>query len=80
MEDRFHAVPGVVKVGISTYTPMEDNNEAGACRCRGSRIWTYPGVDREGECGVLRFSGNAGGDGARASRAQDTSTSPRWRW
>lgn len=26
MEDRFHAVPGVVKVGISTYTPMEDNS------------------------------------------------------
>jgi macrolide transport system ATP-binding/permease protein len=24
-EDRFHAVPGVVKVGISTYVPMEDN-------------------------------------------------------
>jgi predicted permease len=26
MEDRFHAVPGVMKVGISLYTPMEDNN------------------------------------------------------
>ena len=26
MEDRFHGVPGVVKVGISSYTPMEDNN------------------------------------------------------
>jgi len=26
MEERFHAVPGVVKVGISNYTPMEDNN------------------------------------------------------
>jgi predicted permease len=26
MEDRFHAIPGVVKVGISNYTPMEDNN------------------------------------------------------
>ena len=26
MEDRFRAVPGVVKVGISTYTPMEDNS------------------------------------------------------
>jgi macrolide transport system ATP-binding/permease protein len=26
MEDRFHAIPGVVEVGISTYTPMEDNN------------------------------------------------------
>jgi len=25
IEDRFHAVPGVVKVGISTYVPMEDN-------------------------------------------------------
>ena len=24
--DRFHAIPGVVNVGISTYTPMEDDN------------------------------------------------------
>jgi macrolide transport system ATP-binding/permease protein len=27
MEERFHTIPGVEKVGISTYTPMEDNNE-----------------------------------------------------
>lgn len=26
MEDRFHAIPGVQKVGITSYTPMEDNN------------------------------------------------------
>ena len=26
MEERFHAIPGVLKVGISNYTPMEDNN------------------------------------------------------
>jgi macrolide transport system ATP-binding/permease protein len=26
MEDRFHAVPGMMKVGITLYTPMEDNN------------------------------------------------------
>jgi macrolide transport system ATP-binding/permease protein len=26
IEDRFHALPGVVKVGISNYTPMEANN------------------------------------------------------
>ena len=26
MEERLHAVPGVMKVGISNYTPMEDNN------------------------------------------------------
>jgi len=26
IEDRFHSLPGVLKVGISNYTPMEDNN------------------------------------------------------
>lgn len=26
MEDRFHALPSVTKVGIASYTPMEDNN------------------------------------------------------
>ncbi len=26
IEDRFHSVPGVEKVGISSYTPMEDDN------------------------------------------------------
>jgi len=26
IQDRFHAIPGVVKVGLSNYTPMEDNN------------------------------------------------------
>jgi predicted permease len=26
MEVRFHAMPGVTKVGIASYTPMEDNN------------------------------------------------------
>jgi predicted permease len=28
IEERFHALPGVEKVGLSTYTPMEDNNDA----------------------------------------------------
>jgi macrolide transport system ATP-binding/permease protein len=27
MEERFHALPGIVKVGLSTYTPMEAANE-----------------------------------------------------
>ena len=26
MEDRFHLLPGVMKLGIASYTPMEDNN------------------------------------------------------
>lgn len=28
IEDRFHAIAGVEKVGICTYTPMEDNNSS----------------------------------------------------
>jgi predicted permease len=27
IEERFHALPGIENVGISTYTPMEDNND-----------------------------------------------------
>jgi macrolide transport system ATP-binding/permease protein len=27
IEERFHAIPGLLKVGICTYTPMEDNND-----------------------------------------------------
>jgi macrolide transport system ATP-binding/permease protein len=26
IEERFHAIPGIKNVGLSTYTPMEDNN------------------------------------------------------
>ncbi|HJT68836.1 MAG TPA: ABC transporter permease [Terriglobales bacterium] len=29
IEERFHAIPGIEKVGISSYTPMEDNNDEG---------------------------------------------------
>jgi predicted permease len=35
MEDRFHALPGVMKVGISTYTPMEDNNNGWGVQVQG---------------------------------------------
>jgi predicted permease len=28
IEERFHAIPGVDKVGIANYTPMEDNNNS----------------------------------------------------
>lgn len=34
-EERFHAIPGVVKVGISTYTPMEDNNWGNSLQVQG---------------------------------------------
>jgi predicted permease len=35
MEERFHALPGVVKVGIATYTPMEDNNWSNGIEVQG---------------------------------------------
>ncbi len=37
MEDRFHAVPGVIKVGISNYTPMEDNNWSNSIGVQGKQ-------------------------------------------
>ena len=35
MEDRFHAIPGVLKVGIASYTPMEDNNNGWSVQVQG---------------------------------------------
>lgn len=35
MEERFHAIPGVVKVGITSYTPMEDNNNGWGWQVQG---------------------------------------------
>jgi predicted permease len=35
MEQRFHALPGVKKVGISTNTPMEDNNSSNSIQVQG---------------------------------------------
>jgi predicted permease len=32
LEERFHAIPGVVKVGVSTFTPMEGNNDGYSIR------------------------------------------------
>lgn len=33
--DRFHAIPGVMKVGLATYTPMEDNNWGSGVKVQG---------------------------------------------
>jgi macrolide transport system ATP-binding/permease protein len=35
MVDRFHALPGVLKVGLATYTPMEDNNWGSGVKVQG---------------------------------------------
>ena len=35
IEERFHAIPGVVKVGATSYTPMEDNNNGWGWQVQG---------------------------------------------
>jgi macrolide transport system ATP-binding/permease protein len=35
IEDRFHAIPGVVHVALSTYTPMEQNNWGSGVKVQG---------------------------------------------
>lgn len=35
IEDLFHAIPGVEKVGIASYTPMEDNNNGWSVQIEG---------------------------------------------
>jgi macrolide transport system ATP-binding/permease protein len=75
IEERFHAIPGVVKVGIATYTPMEDNNNG----------W---GVQVEGRPGVYKQASFIKANAeyfdsvgthvlmGRGITAQDTSTAP----
>jgi predicted permease len=36
MEERFHAIPGVLKVGLATYTAMEDNNWSTGVQVQGT--------------------------------------------
>ena len=35
IEERFHVLPGVEKIGISSYTPMEDNNNSWSVNVQG---------------------------------------------
>jgi macrolide transport system ATP-binding/permease protein len=43
IEQRFHAVPGMIKVGLSTYTPMEADNEDFGVQIQG-RPWLNKGA------------------------------------
>ncbi|HEY1809590.1 MAG TPA: ABC transporter permease, partial [Acidobacteriaceae bacterium] len=77
MEDRFHGLPGVVKVGISAYTPMEDNNWG-----TGVQVQGQPNIGHEAFASIVRVSpeyfdsvGTRVVMG-RGITAQDTSTAP----
>jgi macrolide transport system ATP-binding/permease protein len=75
IEDRFHAIPGIRKIGISSYTPMEANN-----RGRGVQIQGQP--DLEDGASWLRTSSEYFDSVGthivmgRVFTTRDTSTSP----
>jgi macrolide transport system ATP-binding/permease protein len=75
MEERFHAVPGVVKVGISNYTPMEDNNWSNSIGIQGepdphhTASFIKANADYFDSVGTRILMG-------RGIRVQDASTAP----
>jgi len=75
MEERFHALPGVLKVGISNYTPMEDNNWSngigvqGQPKTHGEASFIKANADYFDSVGTRVLMG-------RGIGAQDTSTAP----
>jgi macrolide transport system ATP-binding/permease protein len=74
-EQRFHALPGIVKVGISSYTPMEDNNWGEGIQVLGQpdlslvASWTRVNADYFDSVGTRVVMG-------RGITENDTSTTP----
>jgi macrolide transport system ATP-binding/permease protein len=75
MEDRFHTIPGMVKVGISSYTPMEDNNNGWGVQVQGI-------PDKSANASIIRANAEYFDSvgtrivQGRGITPQDTSTSP----
>ena len=75
MEQQFHAVPGVKNIGISTYTPMEDNNSSEGVQVQGQPFlekgasWVRGNAEYFDSVGTHVLMG-------RGIQQQDTSNSP----
>ncbi|WP_035357205.1 ABC transporter permease [Edaphobacter aggregans] len=75
IEDRFHAIPGVQKVGISSNTPMEANNTGEGVQIQGQPFlndgasWVRGNAEYFDSVGTHVLMG-------RGFTTQDTSTSP----
>jgi macrolide transport system ATP-binding/permease protein len=76
MEERFHAVPGVVKVGIASYTPMEDNNNGWGMQVQGQPTKTINSSVIRANAEYFDSVGTRLVMG-RGITEQDTSTAPR---
>ena len=75
MEDRFHAIPGVVKLGIALYTPMEDNNWSNGMAVEGLPDGNHQASFVKGNAEYFDSIGTRVVMG-RGIGVQDTSTSP----
>lgn len=76
MEERFHTVPGVVKVGIASYTPMEDNNNGWGVQVQGQPTVTIGSSVIRANAEYFDSVGTHVMMG-RGFTEQDTSTAPR---
>jgi macrolide transport system ATP-binding/permease protein len=74
IEDRFHALPGVGRVGICTYTPMEDNNDGWSVQVQGQPDLHVSASDVKANAEYFDSVGTHVLMG-RGIGAQDTSTS-----
>jgi macrolide transport system ATP-binding/permease protein len=75
MENSFHAIPGVLKVGISNYTPMEDNNNGFGFAIQGIPNQTTGASNIRASAEYLDSVGTRVIMG-RGFNTQDTATSP----
>ena len=75
MEERFHALPRVVKVGIASYTPMEDNNNGWGWQVQGQPNLTLGASYVKANADYFDSVGTRVVMG-RGVGVQDTSTAP----
>ena len=76
IEERFHMLPGVVNVGLATYTPMEDNNWGGYMQAQGKPDVTVLASFVKANAEYFNSVGTKVVMG-RGIGVQDTSTAPR---
>jgi len=76
IEERFHALPGIVKVGIANYTAMEDNNWSNGIAVQGKPDWNGSASIVKGNAEYFDSVGTHVVMG-RGFDARDTSTAPR---
>ncbi|MGC2661108.1 MAG: ABC transporter permease, partial [Bryobacteraceae bacterium] len=75
MEVQFHSVPGVVKVGLSTYTPMEASNDDWGVQIQG-QPWLNKGASLVKANAEYFDAVGTHVVGGRGINARDTSTAP----